>query len=270
MSTAQGHRRLRRDLARAIPASRRVKGLGGAKGRRWLQARKLVAPLLQRPVTLTTARGLRLRVTADPVDEHIAQHLLGPRRDDYFPPWPPGAPSPSCVLDIGAHHGLYAAAALHEYPGSRVVCVEPSAAAQPDLRANLARNGFLDRARVVHGALAASRGEGVLQHTEDGTWGFSLYEDAASAVGSETVPLLTLADILGADRPDVVKSNAEGAEFCLLDQLAATDLRPRLLIVMVHPQFGDMDALVAQAERLGYDVTPLGIPSRPAFHMWQR
>jgi FkbM family methyltransferase len=259
-----------RRIARAVPESRRVKGLGGAKGRRLLQARKLVAPLLQRPITLSTADGLRLRVTADPVDEHIAQHVLGPRRDDYFPPWPAGVPTPRCVLDIGAHHGLYAAAALHAYPGSRVVCVEPSADAHAALRANLALNGFSDRARIVRGALAPRSGEGVLQHTADGSWGFSLYEDSADAVGSETVPLLTLADLLGDDRPDVVKSNAEGAEFCLVEQLAATDLRPRLLIVMVHPQFGDMDALLGSARDLGYDVTPLGIPSRPAFHMWLR
>jgi hypothetical protein len=77
---------------RALPASRRIKGLGGAKGRGWLQARRLVEPFLQRPVTLVTATGLRLRVTSDPVDEQIAQLLLGPRRPEYFPTWPGPVP----------------------------------------------------------------------------------------------------------------------------------------------------------------------------------
>jgi NAD-dependent deacetylase len=73
---------------------------------------------------------------------------------------------------------------------------------------------------IVNAALAPTRGEGSLQHTSDGSWGYSLYEDAADATGSERVRLETLAEILGDDRPDVVKSNAEGAEFALIEQLA--------------------------------------------------
>jgi FkbM family methyltransferase len=260
---------VRRAAVRALPASRRVKGMGGAKGRGWLQARKLAAPLLQRPVTLVAADGLRLRVTADPVDEQIAQALLGPRRPEYFPPWRGAAPVAPCILDIGAHHGLYAAAALHEYPGSRIVCVEPSASALGPLRANLAINKYESRARIVNVALASSPGEGVLQHAPDGTWGYSLYEDAAEAMGSENVALATLDAILDGERPEILKCNAEGAEFSLFEQLEGSGLLPKLMIVMVHPQFGDMAALVAQAKGLGYDVSELGTPHRPAFHMWR-
>jgi FkbM family methyltransferase len=257
-----------RGVGRVVPASRRVKGLGGAKGRRWLQARKLVAPLFQRPVTLTARDGLRLRVSADPVDEHIAQHVLGRARSTYFPDWPAGPPADACILDIGAHHGLYAAAALHAYRGSRVVCVEPSAHALPLLRDNLALNGYLGRARIVHAALAPASGDGVLQHTADGSWGYSLYEDAAASVGSEQVRLATLDEVLQGDRPDVVKCNAEGAEYSLVECLARTDLRPALMVVMVHPQFGDMAALVANAQAIGYRVSDVGTTERPAFHMW--
>jgi FkbM family methyltransferase len=253
---------------RLVPDDRRVKGLGGAHGRRTLQARKLVAPFFQRPVMLTTASGLRLRVTADPVDEQIAHHLLGSSRSDYFPDWPGPMPEAPCILDVGAHHGLYAAAALHAYPGSRIVCVEPSRDALPALRANLDANGYMNRARIVTAALAPATGSAELRHTSDGSWGFSLYEDADDAVGSERVQLLTLGEILDGDRPDIVKCNAEGAEYAFIEQLAATDLRPALIVLMVHPAFGNVDQLLATARALGYEITRTGIEERPAFQLF--
>jgi FkbM family methyltransferase len=235
----------------------------------WLQARKLIAPLFQRPVTLVTGDGLRMRVTADPVDEFIADSILGRRRPEYFPAWPGTPPDDMCILDVGAHHGMYAVAALHEYPGSRVICVEPSADAVGPLRANLEINGFLDRARIVTVALAAHSGEGLLQHAPDGTWGYSLYEDASIALASETVVLATLDVILEGERPQILKCNAEGAEFNLLDELERTGLRPDLMIVMAHPHFGDVDALVVRAESRGYRVSRLGTSSRPTLQMWR-
>jgi FkbM family methyltransferase len=258
-----------RFATRALPSSRRVKGLGNPKGRRLLQFRKLIAPVLQRPVVLTTSTGLRLRITGDPVDEQIAQQVLGPRRGDYFPAWPDAAPSEPCILDVGGHHGLYAAASLHEYPGSHIICLEPSVTAVACLKANLDLNHFTNRARVVSAALAPESGEGVLVHTPDGSWGFSLYEDASSAVSSERVALMSLRDVLDGERPDIVKCNAEGAEFALVEQLMATDIRPELMIIMVHPQFGDLDQLIARCAEMGYRVVRVGTSERPAFQMWR-
>jgi FkbM family methyltransferase len=259
----------RRAVLRALPASRRIKGLGGAKGRGWLQARKLVAPFLQRPVTLVTADGLRLRLTGDPVDELIANSLVGPRKVEYFPAWPGPVPAAPCILDLGAHHGLYAVAALHEYPGSRIVCVEPSASALAALRRNLVVNSYANRARIVNVALALEPGPGLLQHAPDGTWGNSLYEEESVSLGSERVTLATLDAILDGEQPQIVKCNAEGAEFSLIDELERTGVRPALMVVMVHPQFGDMERLVEKAKSMGYEVSRLGTEHRPAFHMWR-
>jgi FkbM family methyltransferase len=194
--------------------------------------------------------------------------VLGPRRSEYFPVWPTAIPENPCILDIGAHHGLYAAAALHEYPGSRIICVEPSAGALGPLRTNLVLNGYTARSRIANVALASAAGEGVLQHAPDGTWGYSLYEDASEALGSENVALATLETILDGASPQILKCNAEGAEFSLIDQLERSGARPLFMVVMVHPQFGDMAELVAKASALGYAVTRLGTDHRPAFHMW--
>ncbi len=258
-----------RRLARLVPDDRRVKGLGGAKGRRRLQLRKLGVPLFGRPVILTARDGLRLRVGTDPVDELIAQHVLGPRRTDYFPPWPDGPPKHACILDIGAHHGLFAAAALHAYPDSRIICVEPSVAALDAVRANLELNGFAGRARIVNAGLAAQVGEGALRHSSEGSWGASLFEEDVPITHVEPVALETLDAILEGERPDIIKCNAEGAEFTLFDQIQVTTIRPAFMVVMVHPDFGDMDRLVEQGRTMGYDVTRIGTPERPAFHMWR-
>jgi len=260
---------LQRNAYRLVPASRRIKGLGGAKGRGLLQLRKLVAPLWQRPVTLVSTDGVRLRVTADPVDEQIAQHVLGPHRADYFPSPPPEMPPDACILDVGAHHGFYAAVALHEYPKAHLVCVEPSADAIEQLKSNLDLNGSRGRARVVEAALAPAAGRGELRHTAEGSWGSSLYEETSAALTTEAVRLAPLSEILGDDRPSIVKCNAEGAEFALVDQLAATDIRPVFMVVMVHPEFGDVDELLATAERMGYRTASVGTGHRPAFQMWR-
>jgi FkbM family methyltransferase len=261
-------RALRRRAYRALPSARRVKPLGGVRGRGRLQARKLLPTRLQRPVVVETATGLRLRITADPVDEIIAHNLLGGRRAEYFPPWPTPLPSGMCILDVGAHHGLYAAAALDAFPDSRIVCVEPSADAAAALRANLELNGFAPRARVVVAGLAAEHGTGELRHTAEGSWGASLHEPESAALAKEEVPLLPLAAILDGDVPDIVKCNAEGAEYTLFDQMERSGLRPRFLLVMVHPEFGDMGALLERARAMGYSITRTGTPGHPAFQMW--
>jgi len=260
---------VRRNAYRLVPPSRRIKGLGGAKGRGRLQLRKLVAPLWQRPITLMSTGGVRLRVTADPVDEQIAQHLLGPHRTDYFPAPPLELPPGACILDVGAHHGFYAAVALHEYPDAHLVCVEPSADAIEQLKTNLDLNGARARTRIVEAALAQAPGHGELRHTAEGSWGSSLYEEKSAAITTESVRLAPLAEILGADRPSIVKCNAEGAEFALVEHLAATDIRPVFMVVMVHPEFGDVDELLATAERMGYRTVSVGTGHRPAFQMWR-
>ncbi len=258
--------RIRRGALRIVPADRRVKPLGGARGRGRLQARKLLAPLLQRPVTLKAKDGLTLRISADPVDEQIANYILGARRGEYFPDVA-DREQVACVLDVGAHHGLYAAAALREYPNATIVCVEPSSAAIELLRANLAINGLTARARIVPVALSDHAGNGELKHSRDGSWGSSLFEEESNVIGTESTELMTLAEILQGDRPQIIKCNAEGAEYALVEQLVQMDLRPELIVLMVHPEFGDAEQLMARLTELGYAPTQVGTEHRPAYQM---
>ncbi len=268
---------LRRRLRTLIPASRRVKPLAGARGRRWVQLRKLVSPLINRPVILTSKDGVRMELTVDPVDELVANDLLGRNRTLWFPPVPDDladriAPvdDPRVVLDLGSHHGFYAVTALAMYPRATLIAVEPSEEGVARVRRNLELNGVSHRVRLVEAGLASEAGTGTLLHTDEGSWGNSLFEEeGVQVLGREQVTLLTLAEILRGERPDVIKCNAEGAEFALIAQLCASDIRPELMIVMVHPEFGDLDDSQRQIEALGYRVVRSGSTHHPALQAWR-
>jgi FkbM family methyltransferase len=259
-----------RTVARSlVPSSRRVKPLAGARGRRVLQLRKLLSPLVRVPVVLNS-NGLRLCISNDPVDEIIANNLLGRNRVEYFATWPMPMPDDLLILDLGAHHGLYAAAALHEFPGSRVICVEPSADARELIAKNLRLNHLNERATIIPAGLGSQAGVAELLHTDDGSWGSSLFQEpGVQVLRKESIIVLPLADIVRDSSPHIIKCNAEGAEYELVAQLEVTDIRPIHMILMVHPEFGDTELLKARLSELGYTSAEVGI-HRPALHCWRR
>lgn len=276
MTTTDRHtpaQRARAAVRRLIPKSRRVKPLAGAKGRRLVQLRKLLTPLWKGNVTITSRDGLRLELTTDPVDELVANDLLGRNRTLWFPPPPAGFPpidDPRVVLDLGAHHGFYAVTALGRYSRATLVAVEPSDVGVARIHRNLQLNGMEHRARIVQAALAGEAGSGTLFHTDEGSWGNSLFqEEGVTVLGQESVTLMTLDQILEGAEPDVIKCNAEGAEFELIAQLHDSALRPALMILMVHPEFGDLAATRARVEALGYHVTQAGTENRPVLQAWR-
>jgi FkbM family methyltransferase len=267
-------RRVRRMTGGIVPAAWRVKPLAGARGRRLVQLRKILHPLVKRPIVITSRDGLRMELTIDPVDELVANDLLGRSRSLWFPDPPAEAerePDIRLVLDLGAHHGFYAVTALARYPRARLIAVEPSQEGAARVRRNLQLNSVDHRARVVEVGLARRAGTGTLLHTDEGSWGNSLFEEeGVTVLDREAVALATLADILGDDRPDVIKCNAEGAEFALVDSLVDSEVRPWLMILMVHPEFGDLDAIAAAVEGLGYVVRHAGTENRPVLQAWRR
>ena len=50
----------------------------------------------------------------------------------------------------------------------------------------------------------------------------------------------------------MVKSNAEGAEFALVGQLELQETKPRVVVMAVHPDYGDEDALRDRMTAMGY------------------
>lgn len=251
-----------RSLYGRLPASRRLKGLAGLSGRQRLLLRTLVDPLVPIDITLTDSSGVRYIVGTDPVDPFVVDDLTGKRRSMWFPEDVVNEPV-ECVLDVGGHHGHYVAAAAQVWPAATIISVEPSRQARDRIERHIEAND-LANVHLVPAAIADASGTATLHHDPDGSWGSSLFPMGGNS--SEEVSLLRLDQVLDGRRPDVVKCNAEGGEFALIPQLLDAEYRPRLVTVMLHPEFGDVDELVGTISRAGYQIEQIGTEERPAIH----
>jgi hypothetical protein len=85
---------------------------------------------------------------------------------------------------------------------------------------------------------------------------------------------MTVHSILEGDRPHIIKCNAEGGEYDLVQALRDDEtIRPLLIILMVHPDKKPDAAsdILADLKRLGYDFTVVsGDDLRPIYHCWLR
>jgi FkbM family methyltransferase len=148
---------------------------------------------------------------------------------------------------------VYTAAAAKRYPNARFVAIEPALDALLALRDQIAHNRIDHRVEVVPAAISSSAGISTLSHEASGSWGATLAKPE-HAIGTETVATLTLQQVLRGRHPDLIKCNAEGAEFELIPQLEQLPTKPRILIVAVHPGYGDVDSLRETTTRMGYEI----------------
>ena len=209
--------------------------------------------------------GARFLLSHDPLDEQILLDTYGTFAPLFFPRGLEAFPPDAWILDVGAHHGIYAVAALHRYPRSRLIAVEPDPDGVTLLRDNLAINGFQDRAEIVHGSVATQDGRGLLERSRYGSWANRM---VAAPGGDPVVMVRTfrLESILNGRKPFLVKCNCEGGEFEVIPQLFTLGILPPWIILLVHPQEGPGDELVSAVARQGYGVTPVcSTPPQPRF-----
>jgi FkbM family methyltransferase len=257
-------RRLARESAQ-WPVLQRV-----ARNWRLWALRSALRPLAALPCRIISVGGARFCLGHDFVDDRILIHLYDSNRALYFPDFlqpPPG----SLLLDIGAHHGLYAVEALRRYPDTRLIAVEPDPQACALLERNLAANNRLERAQIVRAGIGQESGEAFLAYSPQGSWGSrTLPLAAAEGRPKETgavVRMVTLAEALGGEVPYLVKCIAEGAEFVVFPQMFALGIRPEAVIVCANPHGGPADDLVALFTANGYRVEDADDPPKHArFH----
>ena len=227
-------------------------GLNDFRRRNLVKVQALLPRQLRRTVALR--RGdLTLLATSDFLDAKIIHSVTSRDHDIYFPSAVGDPEEVTLVLEVGAHHGIYTAVAAEEYPNARIIAVEPSLDALLALRNQIAANSLVSRVEVIPAAISDSAGLAVLSHEPSGSWGATLHEPDAVTF-SESVVTLTLADVLRGRVVDVLKSNAEGAEFALVGQLELQEHKPRVVVMAVHPDYGDEDALRERMTAMGYSV----------------
>jgi FkbM family methyltransferase len=257
-------RRLARESAQ-WPVLRRV-----AQNWRLWALRSALRPFVALPCRITSVGGARFYLGHDFVDDRILIHLFASNTSLYFPDFiqpPPG----SLLLDIGAHHGLYAVEALRRYPGTRLIAVEPDPRACDLLERNLAANNWLERAQIIRAGIGQESGEAFLAYSPEGSWGSRTLPLAAAEgrpkEAGVAVRMVSLAEALGGQAPHLVKCIAEGAEFVVFPQMFALGIRPEAVIVCASPHAGAAEDLVALFTANGYLVADADDPPKHArFH----
>ena len=118
----------------------------------------------------------------------------------------------SLVIDVGAYEGEFTALMRQDWD-ARVVAIEPI----PEFASSLeARFSDDDRVSVLPVALEAAAGFISISLSQDGS---SAWVASADSV---EVPLVDVADVVSDQQVALLKINAEGAEFDVLDRLVDT------------------------------------------------
>jgi len=174
-----------------------------------------------------------------------------------------------CIVDIGAHFGLYAIAfAQRTGPTGRVLAVE----ADPDnaavLRAHVRLNQVEGIVQVIAKALSDREGKATW-HSQDMQ---SVAKPSEDGSAGPTVELTTLDQISQGRKIDVILVDIEGYEEAALrggrSLLSDPSRRPRLIVIEVHPYNwhlcgGSSASLLSFLHECGYQVTHLdGSPAQ--------
>lgn len=207
------------------------------------KVRKTLYPYINYEVSVEGDLGEKYCISEKNIDDKVLSGLLDLYYGLYFPE-EIRKEDVKVVWDLGAHHGYYTLRSLFEYPSAKVIAIEPNPDSVNQIKKNISNNNINSRVSVLNSALSDNNEDITLLLSDKGSWGDSLYledKDASSGVKVETV---TFSDLLSVGMPDVIKCNAEGAEYILVDELEKHNVRPSAIILMVHPEFGNPEELL--------------------------
>lgn len=221
---------------------------------KWI-VREWLKPVGTVATTVSTTDGTRYFLSSDPLDDIVLRELWESYEPLFYPKEMARLPAESLVLDAGAHHGAYAANTLARYPGFRMVSVEPDPVGFRTLSRNIAINGFQSRCELVEAAITERDGDFLLEQSDEGSWGNSVVE-GETRNATARIRGVSLASLLQGRKPDLVKSNCEGGEYTLVPQMLALGLRPKIVVLLVHPKGGLENELMGSLSAAGYEIRP--------------
>lgn len=233
--------------------------------------RSVLGPACPIPCYMEATSGSKHYLSMDHIDDMVLREVLI-LEDIFFPKLTSEIvrelEEGGWILDVGAFNGYWTAEMLKRHWFTKSVLIEPNRDKCRNIVRTLRASGVLGRARIVAAALSQSDGRGWLIPSEEGSWGDYL-ETTVPAVnnGCREVATVTLEGTLEGIRPAVVKCNAEGGEFSLVAQLLTLDVRPKLIILMVHPERGNAGDLWDALIDGGYSISVvLDDARRPCWH----
>jgi len=234
---------------------------------RWLYGlKRTLRPNINFSIWVTTKNGAKIHLGEDVIDEAILSDLSEDLEGLYFPNNLDLKPR-DLVLDLGGHHGLYAVELLARFPGIRILSIEPDPDGAATIQKHIDKNGAASNIKVIPYAIGMGEKQGFLADNDDGSWGKTL--ENFKKENSIPVQVVTLRHILEGESGQIklIKSNCEGGEFDLVPQMIELNLRPDLIILMVHPDRGDMEGLINMLSNYGYRARlARDYPTNPCWH----
>lgn len=144
-------------------------------------------------------------------------------------------PHPPTVIDIGAHHGVYAVllGKLVQRKKGRLIAVEPNPAAFRILQENVASNGLGDTVICVN--IAVMDRSGTVQLAERDDQSYVTQENAPNSIGvaALTMPELLKKHSLGT--VDLLMIDVEGAELNILRSIDWRSTKIGRIFCELHP-----------------------------------
>ncbi len=165
--------------------------------------------------TLHAPDGVPFRYNSDFDDDTLARYIIWTDMRDWETTTQPVlyelARKAEVFVDVGAYSGIYSILACLANPGIQVVAFEPSPAALPKLRSNLALNGLQERVTVIEKALAEQCGVARLTIPADDSSAASLCQERPGSAAVQVAVTTADLELRGLD-VGLVKIDAEGAE----------------------------------------------------------
>jgi FkbM family methyltransferase len=235
--------------------------------------RRFFAPNIYIPASIFSPSGAHHYLSKDPIDERVFEEIIGSLSNLFFPEIPDFVADElnngGCILDVGAFNGGWGVEILVKYPSANGIFLEPSPEKIKIITNTILRNNLNSRAKLIPAGIAKITGDAWLVKSEDGSWGdwleYSIPKDSKNSIKVKTTTLL---DAIGGKKLTIIKCNAEGGEFELVKQILALGLRPKIIILMVHPEMGDVDLLWSSLITAGYEIDKVkDHPRRPVWHV---
>lgn len=234
--------------------------------------RRFFMPNLHFPSHIISANGAYHNLSNDPIDDSVLEEMLGKGAFLFFPKLSEEIENElmygGWVLDIGAFNGSWGIEMLMQYPEAKSIFLEPSPDKCRNIRKAIHKNKFSSKTRLISSGIGVKNGKAWLVMSEYGSWGDWLeYEKPKPPVKSLEVSTVRLQNVLNGIVPVIIKCNAEGGEFELVKQLITLRLKPKLIILMIHVEMGDMEKLKSDLLDYGYNIEVIkDHPRRPVWH----
>jgi FkbM family methyltransferase len=212
---------------------------------------KSLKPYINLRICVRIKNNVFVHLGYDPVDDFILEHLLGKDSQRYFPE-KLSLSDKDIVLDVGSHHGIYASILSKRYKGTKIICVEPD----PNSIRFIEKHQKVNKLNfdIIPCAISDKSKDGYLVDNNDGSWGKTV--EINPTENSILIQTRSLAEILKdveIGKIRLIKSNCEGGEYTLIDQMIDLELKPNYIILMIHPDKGNVTELVGRLVDYGYD-----------------